>query len=271
MPEPEPAPLSPAEACVLLSPNLVKGGAAVKATLLLLLTTGVLRIEETEQPGFFRNKTVAHLRIAAAPKNPPPEVAALLDLVRAAQADGGKIADVVRRGQKAFGPAFMQFIATFIVPALIARGLLIKKKILFTHYFRLTAAGETAQARIKSDLFKAADVARLLKSDPAAAAALARTLGTTMLLSDKLTRQFKPLADALRARGADTPIVTDGATTHGGCSGGFDFGSFDGGSFDLGSFEAGAIDAVHAGMGAFDAGFSEGGGGGHDGGGGGHH
>ena len=250
---------------MLLSPNLVKGSAAIKATLLLLLTTGVLRIEETEQPGFFRNKTIAHLRLAAEPKNPPPEIAALLDQVRAAQADGGKIADVVKRGEKAFGPAFMQFVHTFIVPALIARGLLVKKKILFTHIFRLTPAGEAAQARIKSDLFKADDVARLLKSDPAEAAALARTLGTTMLLSDKLTRQFKPLADALRARGADNaPIVND---TPGGS---FDFGNFDWGSFDLGSFEAGAIDAVHSGISAFDAGFSDGGGG-HDGGGGGHH
>ena len=91
---PATAPLSPAEATVLLSPNLVKGHSAVKAT--LLLATGVLRIEETEQPGIFRNKTIAHLRIAAEPKNAPPEVAALLGVVRAAQAEGGKIKDVVK-------------------------------------------------------------------------------------------------------------------------------------------------------------------------------
>jgi len=269
------APLSPAEATVLLSPNLVKGHGAVKATLLLLLATGVLHIEEVEAPGIFRNRKVAHLRVAAEPKNAPPEVAALLDVVRAAQAAGGKIADVVKLAEKAFGPGCMQFSLKFIIPALIARGLLLKKKILFTHIFRLTPAGEAEQSRIKSDLFKANDVVRLLKSDPAQAADLAKTLGTNVLLSDKLTRQFKPLADAMRANaGADGGVFTDTGTHHGnslgGHSGGFDFGGFDPGSFDLGSFDAGAIDAVHSGVGSFDAGFSDGGGG-HDGGGGVHH
>lgn len=265
------APLSPAEATVLLSPNLVKGQAAVKATLLLLLATGVLRTEETEQPGIFRNKKVAHLRIAAEPKNAPPEVTALLDVVRAAQAEGGKIKDVVKLAEKAFGPACMQFSLKFSVPALIARELLQKKKFLFTHFFRLTPAGEAERSRIKSDLFKADDVVRMLKSDPAQAAALAKTLGTNVLLSDKLTKRFKPLADAMRANGsADGIAFADTGPDHTGHPGGFDFGSFDPGSFDLGSFDAGAIDAVHSGMGSFDAGFSDGGGG-HDGGGGGHH
>ncbi|HKM88417.1 MAG TPA: hypothetical protein VJX48_07415 [Xanthobacteraceae bacterium] len=268
---PEIAPLSPAEATVLLSPNLIKGRSAVKATLLLLLATGVLRIEETEEPGFFRNKKIAHLRIAAEPKNAPPEVAALLDVVRAAQAEGGKIKDVVKLAEKAFGPACTQFSVKFIIPALIARGLLLKKKFLFSHIFRLTPAGVAEQARLKSDLYKAADVARMLKSDPAQAAALAKTLGTNVLLSDKLTKQFKPLAAAMRANsGTDSLVFTDSGTHFGGHCGGFDFGCFDLGSFDLGSFDAGAIDAVHSGMGSFDAGFSDGGGG-HDGGGGGHH
>jgi hypothetical protein len=277
------APLSPAEAVVLLSPNLVKGQAAVKATLLLLLATGVLRIEETEQPGVFRNRKVAHLRIVAEPKNAPPEIAALVDVVREAQAAGGKIIDVAKLAEKTFGSACMQFSIKFIIPALIARGLLRKQKILFTHVFRLTPAGAAEQARIKSDLFKADDVARLLKSDPAQAAALARTLGSNVLLSDKLTKRFKPLSDAMRTNGGvDGMVLNDTATdthrsdAHHGHSldqaaGGFDFGSFDPGSFDLGSFDAGAIDAVHSGMGSFDAGFSDGGGGGHDGGGGGGH
>ena len=270
---PQIPPLSPAEATVLLSPNLLKGQAAVKATLLLLLAAGVLRIEETEQPGILRNKKIAHLRIAAEPKNAPPEIAALLDVVRAAQAAGGKIKDVVKLAEQAFGPAFMQFSVKFVIPALIARGLLQKKKLLFTHFFRLTPAGETAQARIRSDLRKADDAARLLKSAPAQAAALAKTLGSDVLLSDKLTKEFKPLADAMRANsGSDAYIFTDIETRHAQHSGCFDFASFDPGSFDLGSFDAGAIDAVHSSIGSFDAGFSDGGGhGGHDGGGGGHH
>ena len=217
---PQTTPLSPAEATVLLSPNLLKGRAAVKATLLFLLATGVLRIEETEQPGMFRSKKIAHLRIAGEPKNAPPDIAAILDVVRAAQADGGRIGDVVETAEKAFGPACLQFSVKFIIPALIARGLLQKKKLLFTHYFRLTPDGETAQARIKSDLFKADDVARLLKSDPARAAALAKTLGTNVLLSDKLTKEFKPLGDAMRAHGgAESLVFTETGPQHGRHSG----------------------------------------------------
>jgi hypothetical protein len=184
--------------------------------------------------------------------------------VRAAQAEGGKIKDVVKHAEKTFGSACMQFTLKFIIPELIARGLLQKKKL-------LTPQGETAQARIKSDLFKAADVVRLLKSDPVQAAALAATLGTTVLLSDKLTRQFKPLADAMRRNGdgGDVAVFGDSSPHHGS----FDFSSFDFGSFDLGSFDLGSFSLGDA-MDSFHGGFSDGGGGG-DGsggdGGGGHH
>ncbi|HLW90853.1 MAG TPA: hypothetical protein VKS78_06075 [Roseiarcus sp.] len=67
------APLTPAEAAVLLSPNLIRGAAALKATLLFLLATGVLRIEETEHAGFFRRRKVAHLKIAAARRTRRPK------------------------------------------------------------------------------------------------------------------------------------------------------------------------------------------------------
>jgi hypothetical protein len=257
---PEVAPLSPAEATVLLAPNLLRGAAAVRATLLLLLTTGVLRIEEREVPGVFGNKKVAHLRIVAEPKDPAAEIAAVLDVVRAAQPDGGKISDVVKHAEKAFGAGCPLFSTNFVMPALIARGLVIKKKLWFSFFFRLTAEGKVAQRRIKSDLSKADDVARLLKSDSAQAAAVAATLGTNILLSDKLTRQFKPLADAMRAHGSggtDVAIMTAGDTHHA-FAGGFDFASL--GHFDLGHLSAGALDTLHSGIGSFDAGFSDGGG-----------
>jgi hypothetical protein len=255
---PEVAPLSPAEATVLLAPNLLRGAAAVKATLLLLLTTGVLRIEEREAFGVFGSKKVAHLRIVAEPKEPGAEIAAVLNVVRAAQPDGGKISDVVKHAEKAFGTGYPLFSANFVMPALIARGLVIKKKLWFSFFFRLTGEGKAAQARIKCDLLKAADVARLLKSDPAQAAAIAATLGTNILLSDKLTRQFKPLADAMRAHGGggDIAIVTAGDTGHA-FAHGFDLGSL--GHFDLGHLSAGAVDTLHSGIGSFDAGFSDGG------------
>jgi len=257
---PEGEPLSPAEAVVLLAPNLLKGSDAVKVTLLLLLTTGVLRIEESEVPGIFRSKKVAHLRIVAEPKNPSAEIAAVLSVVRAAQPEGGKISDVVKHAEKTFAAGCPLFSTNFIMPTLIARGLVTKKKLWFSFIFRLTPEGEAAQARIKSDLLKADDVARLVKSDPAQAAAIAATLGTNILLSGKLTKQFKPLADAMRAHsggGGDVLILTGGDTNHAHV-GGFDLGSL--GHFDLGSLSAGAVDALHSGIGSFDAGFGDGGG-----------
>jgi hypothetical protein len=269
-------PLSPAEASVLIAANRAQGFVAIRATLLLLLTTGVLRIEVIEVPGFFRTRKVAHLRIASESKNAPPEVVTMLDLVRAAQADGGKITDVIKRAEKAFGPQCAQFNIKIIIPALIARGLLVEKKTLFLNTFSVTPTGDAERTRIKSDLFKTNDVARLLKSDPAQAAALAATLGTTILLSEKLTKQFQPLADAMRQRsGADTVISSDNgtsrdATTHGGSPNYFDFGCFDPSSFHLSNFDTGAINALHSGMGAFDACFTDGGGH-HDGGSSGHH
>ena len=241
-------PLSPAELVVLSKPNIAAGLRAIKVTLLLLLTQGMLRIEQTEQPGLLRTKKVPHLRIAAEPKEAPPEALALIEIVRAAQADGGKIADVIKRASKEYGPGCTQFVTRLIHPSLVARGLLTEKKVLFVRTFHLTPAGEAARARLNSDLFKADDVARLLKSDPAQAAVLAASLGTTILLSDKLTKQFKPLAGAMRERGTGGDYVNAGDVD----GGGFDFGSFDPGSFDAGSLDAG--------MASFDAGFSDGGG-----------
>jgi hypothetical protein len=250
------APLSPAEAGVLLSPNLAKGHAAIKAVLLLLLTKGVLRIEQTDEPGMFRTKTIAHLRIAAEPNNPPPEIAALIDIVRAAQAEGGKIKDVVARAYKAFGTGCPMYVTKFIYPALIARGLLTEKKVLFIRTFHLTPAGEVLQTRLKSDLLKANNIPKLLKSDPAQAAAVTAEIGSTILLSDKLPKHFKPLADARKAKGGDAGFVPvdSGGLQHGG----FDVSSFDLGGFDFVSFDAGSFDA---GIASFDAGFSDAGGG----------
>jgi hypothetical protein len=260
--------LSPAQMCVMLNPNAGSGFPPIKATLLLLLTTGVLRMEETEESGFFRPRKVMHLRIAAEPKQAPPEIAALLDVVRAAQ-PGGTIAEVVGFAKRAFKGSCNDFNLKYILPSLVARCLLEPKKVLFIKSHAFTPAGKAEQDRIKSDLRKCDEVARLLDHDPTQAAALAATLGATVLISDKLSTRFKPLADAMRDRsGADASLVADGTpgTSH------FDFSHFNGAGFDLGQFDSSAIDAMHHGMSSFDSGFSDAGdGGGHDGGGGGHH
>jgi hypothetical protein len=251
--------LSPAEKVVLLAPNRARGYAAIKATLLLLLAKGVLRIEEATQYGLLRTKTVAHLRIANEPKNPPPEVGTLIDIIRDAQAAGGKIKDVLALANKKFLTGCPKYIVDIVQPALIARGLLTKKKTLFVYTFHLTPEGEALQSTLKSDLYRANDIPKLLKSDPAQAAAVAAAIGTTLFLSDKLPKHFKPLSEAMRAQGSSFMPVPDSG------GGGFDLSSFDLGSFNFSSFDAGSFDA---GMASFDAGFSDAGGGGDSGGGG---
>ena len=256
---PDATPLSPAEQVVLLAPNRASGYAAIKAMLLLLLSKGVLRIEEIDQIGIFRTKTVAHLRIAAEPKSPPPEIAVLLDLVRAAQAEGGRIKDVVARANKQFLTGCPKYITEFIQPSLKPRGLLTENKVLFVHTFHLTPEGEKLQSHLKSDLFQANDIPKLLKSDPPQAAAVAAAIGTTILLSNKLPKHFKPLADAMRANGGDAAYVPVSST---GSS--IDWSSFDLGSFNFANFDAGSFDS---GMSSFDSGFSDASGGGDGGGG----
>jgi hypothetical protein len=250
----ETAPLDPAEATLLLAPNLTSGEKTIKATLLFLLAVGVLRIEQSEVVGLFRNKKAACLRVVAEPRNPPPAVAAVLDLVREAQAKGGSVMHVAARASKVFGTGCHLFNARFVVPALIEKGLMTERKILFLKAWSLTPAGDALRARIRSDLFKAEYAARLMTSDPAKASALAATLGAHALLSGKLIKESKLLAEAMRSRdsgGGDVAAFNDG-DGHGGA---FDFNLFDLASFDLGSFDAGAFDAVHSGMVAFDAGF----------------
>jgi hypothetical protein len=247
------AELSPAEKVVLLAPNGARGYAAIKATLMLLLTKGVLRIEETTEAGLLRTKKVAHLRIASEPKNPPPEVGVLIDIIRDAQAAGGRIKDVLALVNKKFLNGCPKYIVDIIQPALIARGLLTRKKTLFIVIHHLTPEGEALQAKLKSDFYRAKDIPKLLKSDPAQAAAVAAAIGTTIFLSDKLPQHFKALSDAMRAQGSTFMPIPDS-----GGGGGFDLGSFDLGSFDFASFDAGSFDS---GMASFDAGFSDAGGG----------
>ncbi len=249
-------PLSPAEALFLLKPNRTSGLRTIRVTLLSLLVKGVLRIEEQEKPGLFRARKVPHVRVVpVVTPAAPSHVAALIEVVRAAQADGGTIADVVKRATKEFGAACAQFNTRFIVPALIERGLIFERRIAFIRTYHATPAGDAERWRIEDDIDKARQLPRLLKTNPAEAATLALALGGTLLLVDDLSKHYKQLADAMRP-----------APSGDGHSGSFDAGgfppTFDFGSFDFGSFDASAFDALDSSIASFDSGFSDGGGGG---------
>lgn len=265
---PSTSPLSPAEALFLLKPNTTPGTRTLRVTLLSLLARGVLRIEERSEPGLFRARKVPHLRIAAAlPRTAPDHVAAAIAVVREAQADGGRMRDVVRCAQRTFQTNCVSYNSKFIVPALTARGLIEERRFWFLRSYRVTPAGAAERDRIETDIARARLLPRMLRTDPDKAVALAVTLGGTLLLVDDLKKHYKQLAQEMKSRGVDS----------GGSDGfdGFDtgsadhHGSFDFGCLDLGGFDADAFGALDAGLSSFDSGFSDGGGGdGGDGGGG---
>ncbi len=259
--------LNPAEAKYLLTPNM-SGMIVIKVMLLMLIAKGILRIEETEVRWLLRNKKVAHLRIAAEPSDAPPGILALLKTVREAQTRDGTVAEIAKRAQKDFAPMGAAFVKQYIAPSLIGLGLLREKKFLFVRLYQRTPAGDIEAKRIEGEIARAKEIPALLKSDPAKAAALAASLGGTLLLVDELNAHYKPLADAMR----DSGVATDGAT-YGNFGGDSSSGGFDFGGFDAGSFDAGSLGALDSGMSSFDSGFSDGGGGdsGGDSGGGGHH
>jgi hypothetical protein len=253
--------LWPAEALFLLKPNLTNGLRTIRVAVLSLLARGVLRVEEQEEAGLFRTRKVPCLRIAPerAPAL-PPHLTAVIDVVRAEQAGGGRVRDVVKRAEMEFKTGCFIYNSKFIVPGLVERGLMEVRSWWVFRSYRATPDGERERLRIKTDIARARRLPDLLKSDPAQAAELALALGGTLLLADDLGKHYRQLASAIR--------------THDGGGGSFEgsglSASFDLGGFDLGSFDSGAFDALDASMSAFDAGFSDGGG---DGGGGdgGHH
>ena len=201
-----------------------------------------------------------HLRVVAAQTpTAPPHVAALIDVVRGAQIDGGRMRDVVRRAEREFGTGCAGYNRSFIIPSLIERGLIEERRILFLRTCRATPAGQAERWRIEADIDKARQLPKLLKSNPAEAAALALALGGTLLLVDDLRKHSGQLAAAMRSANADVGA----AGTFDGLSASGDFS----GSFDLGCFDPGSFDALDACIGAFDSGFSDAGGGGDSGGG----
>jgi hypothetical protein len=257
--------LTPAETLLLWKPKTASGRDLLKASLLSLVVRGIVRLDAQEVRGMFRTKRVLRVRLASMPRQSPAHVESLIEVVRAAEADGGTMDDLVRRARRAYGANLDRYRHDHVAPALIAHGLIEQKRLLLVRYYRLTPDGAAGQARIGNDVRKARELPELLASDPAQAAVVALGLGGTILLLPELKPYFRKIDRATR----------DFAGGDGGDGGvpGFDFGLMtagdDGGLFA--SPDGTAFDAFDAGLASFDAGFdaSAGGdGGGGDGGGG---
>ncbi len=287
------APLSPAESLFLLRPNRTPARETVKVTLLSLLAQGRVRMEERQTRWLFGKKKTVYMSPRDIAGRLPPHAATLLDLVRAAQADTGSMADFAKRAQKAYGPNLARFNSDFIVPALLSRGLIEERRILLFKTYKRTPAGDAEESRIAGDIARARAIPELLHSRPAEAAAIILAVGTTILLVGELRPHYRQICEVMRAQtastdsadgGGDSPVTLWDSTNSQGpdpahhgdpahhldaaALGGFDHGTFDLSAFDLSAFDAGAFDALDTGMASFDSGFdaSVGDGGGGDGG-----
>lgn len=272
------APLSAAEALVLQNPDLNQGRQAFKLTLMELLARELITLRHEEQRlSFGRTRKTDYLQIspdAQARVVGSPAFQSALAAVAQAQAKGtdATIPQVVQQARKSFGSDLGKFQSEQIIPALINRGLIeqyTKKRLgLFnTTRYRPTVAGETLRQEITGHLSQARALPSMVDHDPASAAALIATLGSTVLLVDELKPHYGRISQALNAgQGGD---------------GGFDSFESDDASFDgfdaLGDsfdFDLSAFDALDSSLDAFDSSFdsadsgSDGGDGGDGGGGG---
>jgi hypothetical protein len=277
------AALSPAESLFLLKPNRTPACETVKVTLLALLAQGIVRLEEQITRRFIGTRKTVYVRQTQRPVPAlPAHAVSLLDQVRAAQAGTGSMPELVKCARQAYGSSLNGFNRDFIIPPLVSRGLIEKRRVLFLRHYKRTSAGDAEESRIAADIARARSIPELLQSNPAEVAALVLAVGGTILLVNELRPYYHQISEVMRPPGtgadysdssggdASLPLwnSSDPGTAHpGDAMQGLDAASL--GSLDLGAFDAGAFDALDAGMASFDAGYdaSVGDSGGGDGGG----
>ena len=253
---------------MLLDPVFTKANEAIKVTLLSLLARRLVRSEERERPGLFGMKKATFLStLAPLPPRSPPHEASLHRLVAQVQSVDGDMKAFFAAVNKAYWPNLSGFLTKFIMPSLMAKGLLDEKKRkafgLFTQIrYVPTPAGATERAQIERRVAEARKLPHLLGVDPAQAATLALALGGTLLLVAELRPHYQSLGDAMRRH--------DGGG--GDSGGGVDVPSVQGSHAEgLGGFESSAFSSLDSSMDGFSSVFdsssgSDGGGGDGDGG-----
>ncbi|HEU4325448.1 MAG TPA: hypothetical protein VFS21_20050 [Roseiflexaceae bacterium] len=268
-------PLTAAELLVLRDPNKAQGAAALKVTLMELL--GQRALELRRDPGGKAKDD----RLVPAPRAPgqsalrPPQVAAL-ETVAMASSDGqgATIAQTVARARQSYGADMARFQDTYVIPPLLARGLVETRQEKRLWIFTVTRthrtpAGEQALAELETLLTRAREIPGMLERDSGQALALALSLGGAVLLLDELRPHYAALSEEMRrtvaagGAGGDSFLWVSSATDIGGASDAFDGVS----SLDSG-WGAGGGDSGGWG-GDAGSGGGDGGGGGGDGGGGG--
>jgi hypothetical protein len=192
--------LSPAEALVLLKPNRPADLESVKVTLLWLSAQGLLRIEEETKRTFLGSKRIVWVqptgRECAALW---PEAASVMAVVSEAHACGGMLEYLAKRARPTYGNEFTGFLSQFIMPSLARRELLEERLVLrlFPKTY-LTHAGTAEKTRIAADIAQALTVPALQSGDPAEAAAVALTVGGSVLPVEELQHHYRQFSQVIR-------------------------------------------------------------------------
>jgi hypothetical protein len=154
-------PLTPAEALALLDPQQPQNRLALKLTLKDLVARRVLRVEQRPRAG---GKTETYLFAGPAPAaNLPPHAQVVHDLIAQTRAMEGGVATmtyVAKTARTRFGPDLSGFGKNYVLPALVARGLLEvrQEKVLWLFpvtRIRHTPAGEQAKRELEATLERA--------------------------------------------------------------------------------------------------------------------
>jgi uncharacterized membrane protein YgcG len=286
--------LTAAELLVLRDPNRTGGQQALKLTLMELLARQGLTLRREERRGLLGSvQTTEYLdRAPDAGRSAvgTPHIVAALEVVSAAAGpeEGASVEAVVRQAQLRFGGGMAKYVAEYVRPELVARGLLEERAermllIFPVRRHRHTAAGEQVLRQLSERIERGRELPGLLGSSPVEAAALALSLGSAILLVDELKPHYTRLSQAMRDSSSDAgsnPALfasdtsgrdEQGDETTGSFDGSFDIAAFDSlGAFgDIGSFES-SFDSAAGGESGSGSGSDggDGGDGGGDGGGG---
>jgi hypothetical protein len=244
------APLTPAEAFVLLEPDKSSPAEAFKIAFLTFIAQGVIKISMAERRSKIRRREIL-VPVATVVRDPPATFLAadIVSVVRDAEAfkTGATLATI-----GSIAPV-MYLKREMILPALVARGLAVPKTdtilgLPVRKRHAHTPRGLEEKRRIETLLARARCLPSLIETDPDEAKAVVLAAGPLLLLVPELKGIYRRLA-AFDSAPADRPDSPD-------------FGAFNGddsgssgdqpGMFDFANFDVGALDMD---FGAFDASF----------------
>ena len=255
--------LTPAESLVLLDTVKSTGREAVKVTLMSLLAQGVVAVVQIEKKRLIGTKKIAAVRLAKpVPPDAPPHVAAMAEVVRVVESEGGGMDALAARAQKLFGAKLETFKTGHVIPALLGRGLVREEIVKTMVFFKrktwpVTPAGQMEKNRLDRVIEDARRLPELLDTDKTQAAAIVLAAGGALLLLPELKPFYGQLA-ALRPPPAGGGSGSDDSSGHGGGDHGdaaAEATGFEPGSFDVANFDMDAFASLDGSMATFDSGF----------------